>query len=282
MEEKKNNLKPYKFVFKCFIIILLLFLYTRYVGTKVITTKEENIVNKDIPEAFYGYKIVQISDLHYNSTITKEDLKNIKEQVNKSKPDILVITGDLLSSNTKYTDNDFKDLNNFIKSLNAHYKYIITGCSDNNIDEIIKDTDFKLLDNDYEVLYNGSYEPIIIGGLSSKKDNVRPQDKAEKILTAIDTYKSTYNILITHEPSIIDGIDTNSIDLVLAGHTHNGQINIPYLKYMFMDKEDIKYNGNHIVNNNVDIYISNGLGTTNFKGRLFAHPKINLYRLMDK
>lgn len=281
-KEKKFN--PFKLIVVIFLISLGVILYSRYVGPTGLIINENNVINSDIPISFYGYKIVQISDLHYNNTTLKKDIDEIQNNIDKIKPNIIVITGDLLDKKVSYENNDKTDLINFLKSLKADYKYIITGDHDTKelFKEIVESTDFKLLDNNYDVIYNGDYDPIIISGLSTKKDNTDINDKISNIEKAIENYKSTYNILLVHEPSMINSIDKSYFNLVLAGHTHNGQFNIPYIKDLFIDKSDREYNKNYINLDNTDMYISSGIGTTNIRGRLFNHPCIEVYRLLDK
>ena len=282
---QENNEKKYKF-FKiliiCFFIILGILLYSRYIETTNIKVKETNVINTNVPESFYGYKLVQLSDIHYKTTIGREELEKIVKKVNKIKPDILVITGDLLEKDTKYTKNDIENITKIMKNINCKYKYIISGDNDKNdaYDNIINNINFKLIDNNYEIIYNGNSESILIGGISTKKDSKNISEKIS-IIDGIAN-NSKYKILLIHEPSIVNDINTDNYDLILAGHTHLGQINIPGIRNIMIDKEDIKYNKEYTKLNNSDLYVSPGLGTSGFKGRLFNKPTINLYRLLNK
>ena len=84
--------------------------------------------------------------------------------------------------------------------------------------------------------------------------------------------------MLLHKPDDIDNIQ-NSFNLVLAGHSLNGQINIPILKKVFLKDGSKKYyNGHYVVNGN-NLYVSNGIGTTSFKYRFNNKPSINLFRL---
>ena len=73
-------------------------------------------------------------------------------------------------------------------------------------------------------------------------------------------------------------------DMVLAGHSHNGNIRIPIINYPLIRKEDAKkYNNDYYKIGSTGFYISGGLGTNNSIGiRLFCRPSINLYRLSNK
>ena len=274
----------YKILITCFIIILAIFLYARYYETTKIIVKEKNVIDDSLPESFYGYKIVQLSDIHYKTTIGRIELESIVKNVNKIKPNIIVITGDLLDNNVRYTDNDISNIVDILSKIECKYKYIITGDNDKNdiFDTIVKKIKFKSLDNNYEIIYNNSNEPLLIGGISTKSDKKLSTEKISSIEDEIKKNNTKYNILLLHEPSIIDEIDYNNYNLILAGHTLNGQVNIPLIKKLNISADSRKYSKTYFKKNNTNIYISPGLGTTNFKARLFNKPTINLYRLLNK
>ena len=100
----------------CFFSILLVFLYARYIEPNKIVVDEINIIDSNIPDAFYGYKIAHLSDIHYKTTISKIELKKGIEKINKSNPNIIVITGDIFDNNINYTD---KDIDNLVELLNS-------------------------------------------------------------------------------------------------------------------------------------------------------------------
>ncbi len=280
----KKRPKWLKILLFCFFSILSLFLYSRYIGTSIIEEKEINVINSLIPEEFYGYKVIQISDIHYKTTIDKDKLNKIINKINKSKPNITVITGDLLDKNIKYTSTDYEYITKELNKIESEYKYIISGENDlcEEFKTIVKNTNFKLLDNTYEIIYNGGYDPILIGGISTSSDKKNINDKISPIENAIETENPKYKILIIHEPSIIDSIDYQKYDLILAGHTHNGQINLPFMKNILIPSDSKKYNKTMYTKNNTEIFISPGVGTTNIRARLFNRPTINLYRLKNK
>ena len=85
-----------------------------------------------------------------------------------------------------------------------------------------------------------------------------------------------------HEPNNIDKINYSNFQLILAGHNMNGQMNIPGIKSLFIDKNNKKYTKTYYKKDGTNIYISKGIGTSNFKARLFNKPTINLYRLLNK
>ena len=283
MEEK--NYSWIKILLFCFFSLLFILLYARYIEPNNIVVAEINIKDESIPSTFYGYKVAQISDIHYKTTISKEDLKKAVDKINKNKPNIIIISGDIFDKNIKYTDKDLNNLVEILNNLEGKYRYIITGDQDLNnklYTELIKKIDFKLLDNTYDIIYDKDYSPILISGLSTSNDGIDIQDKIISIEKSIQENNVKYNILVMHEPSNIDKIDYKKFQLILAGHNLNGQINIPGIKSLFLDSDNKKYTKTHYKKDNTNIYISKGIGTTGFKARLLNKPTINLYRLLNK
>lgn len=283
-KEGHKRFRWLKILIFCFLFFLTLILYARYVEPTHLIVNEENVINTNLPTSFYGYKIVQLSDIHYKTTITKKELETTVKMINRIKPNIVVITGDLLDNTIEYNETDKSTLIDLLNNIDGKYKYIITGDHDKHdlFQEIVTKTDFKLLDNNYDIIYNGDYDPILIGGISTRTDGNNIDEKIMEIERAIAENKTTYNILLIHEPNIINNINYNNYQLVLAGHTHNGQINIPGIKKLLIPTKDNQYTKTYYKLDNTDLYISPGIGTSNIKARLFNSPTINLYRLLDK
>ena len=102
-EEKQHPLLN-KIILTIIIIFIILVSYCTIIEPKIITINEYKIVTNTIPESFHGTKIVQFSDIHYGTTINKNQLKNIVNKINNLKPDIIVFTGDLLDNNIVLTE----------------------------------------------------------------------------------------------------------------------------------------------------------------------------------
>ena len=100
-----------------FLIFLAFLMYLRYIGTSGLVVKEYKVVNKNITENYHGLKIVQLSDIHYKTTINNKDLLKIVDKINYINPDIVVFTGDLFDNKIKYSDNDLKDLKNALSKI---------------------------------------------------------------------------------------------------------------------------------------------------------------------
>lgn len=288
---KEQNIEHAKKIVKIavkillFIIIIgsIFYTYTTYISTTKIGVREYRIKNNKLPQAFNGLKIIQLSDLHYGSTMTLKDVKKIVKMANDRNPDIVVFTGDLISKNYKLSSKEQEDLTKELKKLKYKLgKYTILGDEDKEtISTIYNQSDFTLLNNEYDLIYKDENNPILLIGLNSldKNQNI---DNAYKYFKEETHNSNIYTLTILHEPDTIDNISYNT-DLFLAGHSHNGDIQIPILNYPIIKHDNaIKYNKEYYKLNNTDIYISSGLGTNKVNIRLFCRPSINFFRISQK
>ena len=236
-----------KVLIKIFAILLILMvsiiLYSRYIGTSGLITNEIVINDENIPTSYDGLKIVHFSDLHYTRIITNERVNEIVNEINLINPDIVVFTGDLVDTDKVLTEDDKNFLIESLSNINSTYgKYAIFGNHDianNNgyIMSIYSQSGFNLLENEYDVIYSKNNDKIFIGGLSSVSHGLEDIDK---VMSYYDTNDSsnTYNIILLHEPDYADNIinSYDNIDLILAGHSHGGQIRLPIIGPLYTTK----------------------------------------------
>ena len=273
-----------KWLLIIFIILFLIIVYARYVGTMGLVTKEYTIKSKDIPDGFDGIKIVHFSDIHYNRAISKKKIESIINEINLIKPDIVVFTGDLIDKDVKLTDKDYNDLTNLLLKIKARYgKYAILGNHDyvNEMDKVIsvyEGSNFKYLDNDYDILYDKNNEKIFIGGINTVSYDM---DDVSKTMSYFkDNEDIPYKIILVHEPDISDKIVKDySVNLILSGHSHGGQIRLPIIGPIYTPPHSKKYYDDHYDINGTSLYISSGIGVSTINYRLWNRPSINFYRI---
>ena len=271
-----------KKVLKVFIIIItlivLLLLYSRFIGTTGLTTKEYTIKDNNISNDFDGIKIVHFSDMHYKRIITKDRIDKIINEINLINPDIVIFTGDLIDQDSDITEEDISYLKETLSKINAKYgKYSVIGNHDYSIDieilrSIYKESNFNLLENSYDIIYGKDNNKLYIGGISTGAFS-------DIVLNKMKYDEESYKIIILHEPDYTDEIISLNPNLILGGHSHNGQVNIPYLKKYFVPTGSKKYYDEHYLVNNTNLYISSGIGVSRYNFRLFNHPSINFYRI---
>jgi predicted MPP superfamily phosphohydrolase len=116
------------------------------------------------------------------------------------------------------------------------------------------------------------------------QEKLEPFDKllSDAKTNDIEKIKPVYNIMIMHEPDYVEQLEKNNFDLILAGHSHNGQVRIPFVGAIVKPIGAKKYYKEYYKVNNTDLYISSGLGTSTLDVRLFNKPSFNFYRLTNK
>ena len=286
-KKKKKNFSLAKFIFIIILFGLFVYTYGTYIEPKQIKIKEYKIQNSNISDNFDGFKIIGISDIHYGKYFTHNDLKKLVNKINDLNPDIVVFTGDLIDNNTKMTTSMVNDIAGELKKISTTSgKYIISGEDDTKFDEwenIITGGEFVNLNNNYDTIYKNGYDSILIAGVSSFDDKESIINKNQKTQNYINSFEKDgplYKILLMHEPDYIDDLEDNKYDLILAGHSHGGQIGIPGINELFIPEGAHKYSNGHYNLKNGDLYVSSGIGISNINFRFLQMPTIDVYRLI--
>lgn len=273
--KKKLKLK-WKIIFIIIFLILITFVSARFVGTKGLIIREEKIID-NIPKSFYGLKIVHFSDLHYGMSVNEDVLSNLVNNINKTKPDIVVFTGDLIDRDTTYTEEIKNIIIKYLSKIKSIYgNYYVNGNHDlvnNSFDLLMTSSNFKSLNNTSDIIYSSELDTIYIGGMSVKNYDIT-------YLKELEDYD--YKIFIMHYPDYMDKISQYNFDLVLSGHSHNGQVRLPFIGALVKPDNAKKYYEEYYKINNTNLYISGGIGNSKVNLRLFNMPSFNLYRIVDK
>ena len=253
---------------KILLLFLIIFggiiLYSRFINTSGFKVNEYAIIDENIPDNFNGIKIIHFSNIHFGRTTNINTIKDIIKEINILKPDIVVYTGDLYEKNINITKNDKEKIVDELNKIKVTIgKYAITGDSDNkDYLNIMNEANFILLDNDSKLIYYNGNIPI-------------------KLTNNYENIDEFFTIGLIHKPDDIDNMNLDNINVVLAGHSLNGQIRIPFYGALLKKDGAKKYTNSYYDINNTKFYISNGLGTENISFRLFNKPSINLYRLSN-
>lgn len=245
-----------------------------FINSKGFIIHEENITIDNLPDSFNNFKILQISDTLIKDSNDLKRIKKIVTEANTYKPDIIFFTGDLLSKDNTLSNDDITTLSNYLKELDCTlYKYATIGDNDKaftNYKDILSNADFQVLDNTSIPLFYKEKTPIKIIGIT----DTNYEDTLD-----YDTY---LNIAITHYSDNFDTLKNQDIDLVFAGNSLHGQINIPFYGGLFKFNGSKKYINDYYEENDTRLYISNGIGNNKINFRLFNKPSITIYRLKAK
>jgi len=273
---KKNKLIVLFFIFTIFIFMFIFLLY----NNKKIEVAHIEYINEKLPKSFDNFSICQISDLH--NTEFGKNQKDLIEKINNLKPDIIVITGDLIDS-SKYNIEIAEYLIKGIKDIAPIY--YIPGNHEariNNYDEIKKlllDNDVYVLDNSYRTIKNNNEYITIIGVIDPSFYSNDILNIMENIIdTTIDDleYNDSFKLLLSHRPELFEIYVKKNIDLVLTGHAHGGQVRIPLIGGLIAPNQGLfpKYDSGMFTKNNTTMYVSRGLGNSIIPLRINNNPEL--------
>lgn len=278
--KKQINPKLKKSLIFISVILIILFVYSLTIGKTIIEVKEYKVESNILPDSFHGMKIVHFSDIHYGTSINKKQLEKIVIKINELKPDIILFTGNLVDENIEITDNIQKEITDSLNKLEANsYKYAVYGTEDknDNYQNIMNDTGFILLNNESKLLFYKDNTPIMITGyntIDTKPNYTILSDYIEEL-----NPNDLYRIVLVHEPDSIDNFIQYNPDLVLAGHSLGGLIDLAFTKPLFLPENSKKYYKDYYKVNNTKLFVSSGLGTAGINARFNNQPSINFYRL---
>ena len=283
-------------------IIVLIFIALIFIGilicfVKKIDVTKYTISNEKIPEEFNGFKIVQLSDFHSQGyRNTTEDIINKVKHIN---PDIIVMTGDMVSWDME----DIDEVKVLIKSLVELYPiYYIDGNHEHLAEilrpgkyvafiEFMKELGVTTIKNDYIEIYKGDKSINLYGinlpldgatGLYVNKFQLE-KNYVEKTLPEANEEK--FNILLAHTPTVIKPYSQWGADLVLCGHMHGGIVRIPFTNIGLLSPERTifpKYAAGKFKVNGSIMIVNRGIGGSSFDLRLFTNPEITVITLKSK
>lgn len=283
-EETVREIPPFiKKLLAFIIIVVAAFLsYSMLVEPNLLQVKEYKIESNKISDNFHGLKVIQISDINYGTSFTETDLDRTITKINELKPDIVLFTGNLIDKNIKIDEKNKKILITYLSKIETSlYKYAIYGKNDynNTFEEIMKESNFTILDNEAKLIYNEDETPIVLIGFNNNK---KEQDYTiiNNFIDEIDT-SSYYKIVLTHSAEVTDKLLVHKPDLILSGNTLGGIINPGFTKPLFLE-EDTKYYEEYYKLKDTKLYVSNGLGTDESNMRFNNIPSITLFRIYKK
>lgn len=238
--------------------------------------KEYTFSHADIPETFDGFRVAFISDLHYKSTLQEAGLSKLIGQLQMLHADILLMGGDY-----KEGVENIAPLFQALGEVKPRYGIIgVLGNNDYEVgyEELLREAklnDIVLLENRCDTISKEG-ERIIIAGVRNPFDLRKNGVSPDRILRDSD-----FVILLSHTPDYAQDVDIKKSDLVLAGHTHGGQVT---LFGLYAPKTASHYgqqfrSGLRYTKQKTPVIVTNGIGTSRKPIRLFAPSEIVLLTL---
>lgn len=256
-----------------FFLLSLCTFYGYFIEPNWLKVEEITLFSSKIPEN-KTLTIVQVSDLH--STKKDRNEKKLPGIINKYSPDIICLTGDYLN-----TKEGIVVIKNFVRKLKSKTGiYAVMG----NCDvwyfpdvKIFKGTSVKVLNGNGERIRIDNFN-VYIAGISY--ENYFSYSKSLKMAK-----KDDFVIFLYHTPDLIEEVKDMNIDLYLAGHTHGGQIALPfYGAIVTFSKFGKKYERGLYHIGNVFLYVNRGIGMEGGLPplRFFSPPEVTVFYIKHK
>lgn len=267
---------------RIFFVIIIIILgipailgYSRYIEPNLLTVKTYRI---ETEEPIQPCSIVFFTDTHFGKYYDVSHMKKIVEKINQAEPDIVIFGGDLLDNYARDRDSlDLESLGEELGNIDAAAgKYAVWGNHDYGggavriYEDFMTSSGFRVFDDENAVLEDYGikligYDDYLMGW-------------TDPSLYKIES--DLFNVIIAHEPVISQFIESRGESLLLSGHTHGGQVGIPFLTARFLPEGSGKFVKGFYTKKEIGtdaaltMYTSSGIGMTRYPFRFMNVPEI--------
>jgi hypothetical protein len=256
-------------------------LYAGEISRHELSVEEHTIQIARLPDAFRGMRIVQVSDFHYADFTEPFFVREVVRRINQLRPDMVLMTGDFVSFGPlpiSWARRHAVGCAAILSGIECPLRYASLG----NHDEIVG-ADYvagPLRENSIPVLVNASVplerrgQRIWLAGLGSACTGNADLKRALP--------KGTGNepvILMAHEPDILPDVAGRGVDLMLSGHTHGGQVRLPFLPLFHLPVYGQKYIEGLFRMGDTQLYVNRGIGSVGMPFRFRCPPEITAITL---
>jgi predicted MPP superfamily phosphohydrolase len=283
--EKKSLLTRRQFIGLSGLSVLGLGLYAGEIARHEIDIVYRTIVINRLPDAFKGFRIVQVSDFHYKEYTEAFFIKLVLHEVNALKADLVVLTGDFISYGPAAPHRAIPwayECGELLTRIQCPQRYAILGNHDCIVSEAgVKDA---LTTHGIPVLNNGSVpleregKRIWLAGLADVLE-AHPGPDFGKTIPRTAQSDGEPVILLAHEPDIAPEAAKHNVDLMLSGHTHGGQVRIPFLPPVMLPPMGKDYVEGHFQVGPMQLYVNRGIGAVQLPFRFNCPPEITVITL---
>lgn len=240
-----------------------------------------------LDSAFRGLRLVQISDFHLGQWIDKERLDHIFSLALEQKPDYFLLTGDYLEYRPYGAPNEWATYEENLNLIRSSFSQLSAVCPT-----------VAVLGNHDHKIYAGSIEDSLTAAgvkvLRNSEITIRRGnallhlaglDDVSQKMDRLDTLMSSLRddaaaILLAHEPDFADvTAATGQFDLQISGHSHGGQIVLPFIGPPMLPELGRKYSSGLYHISGMLLYTNRGVGVTTVNARFNCRPEITVFTL---
>jgi len=241
-----------------------------------------------LPEAFDGFCIAQLSDIHLIAWTEPSFLRRAISHINALKPDAVCLTGDFVSEapdSPQFPINAAWQCAQILTGIECRQIYGILGNHDvivgsDEVTKAMRTHGVTMLRNEYVAIERGGSRFWLAGVDDPLKGT---PDPAAAIPERIRNVPKEPVILMCHAPDYVDDLITQpagkAVSLVLSGHTHGGQVRVPFVGPLTLPELGRKYVEGYFRLGNTQLYVNRGIGTVGVPFRFDCPPEITLLTL---
>lgn len=268
-----------------FVLTFILVGWKRYDDSTNIVTDKITLEVEGLPKSHNGFKIVHISDIQGDEYTGRKEIASYIQKVNAQNPGIVIFTGDLVSYGTDFIDMSAEE---FGKTRAKYGSFAVVGDHDywagvEHIQKALSKQGIPLLRDENRIVQVDSAFSIALTGITHVYSKQAKPEKVARLTAAVDS--ADIKILASHqvEDHLIASSQKQNYQLLLAGHTHGGQIRVPFMGMNFSAAEqETKYVSGLYREKGLPIHINNGLGFTLGPMRYGAPPTVTVIELRAK
>lgn len=259
-------------------------LYSGEVERHWIDIHHVSIKLKNLPEAFRGFRIAHLADFHYGEYSEPTYVRAVVRATNELQPDLVALTGDFISAipMVRSISVDFAyHCADLLARLESPRRYAVLG----NHDVLVSRPEVSgaLKSRGVEVLHNSSIAieregaRLWLAGIA----DILCGDEADLNATIPKSRAKETEplILMAHEPDYADAVVGSGVDVMLSGHTHGGQVRIPFLPPKHLPPLGRKYVEGLFSVGDLQLFVTRGVGTVGVPFRFLCPPEISLITL---
>lgn len=276
---------------KIFSILLIAGIFMYY-QNYLIQVTNYYVDMENLPQSFDGYKIVHLSDLH--GRVFYKNNSPLLSKIKKAKPDMIVVTGDLIDYSTYDMDNTISLMKEIKKDAPVYYvtgNHEVSSAAFPHLERELVKSGIHILRNSTDTIRRGGEEILLIGLddpiVTNVSENWYCKKTFEKHINRLTSENGTtvFKILLSHRPEQLPTYAKFNIDLTFAGHTHGGQFGLPFIKGgLYAPNQGFfpKYSGGKYIEGKSHMILSRGLGNGSIPVRLFNRPELVVVTLHKK
>jgi len=252
--------------------------YPVLIERTIVLVNRYKIPIANLPPAFHGFTLAQLTDLHLGFLVSKTFVEGIVQRTNELRTDVIVCTGDYVHN--RNTIEEIENVWPILSKLAAKDGvYSVLGNHDHWADP---DRSLYWLErtgqnirHTCKPIYKRK-DRIFIGGAGDYWEDELEIDKA---FSCSD--ENECRVLLAHNPDSVDTEFNTSLSLVLSGHTHGGQVVVPFIGAPVLPVKNKDYSSGLITTPRTQLFISRGIGWTIYPVRFNCYPEIAVLELVN-